>query len=49
MRSEIERQGIGLADAVDRHKELLEAVDSGDIGRLRLAIKEHYMTGFPEH
>jgi DNA-binding GntR family transcriptional regulator len=49
MRSEIERQGIGLADAVDRHSELLEAVDSGDVGRLRQVIRDHYLAGFPEH
>jgi DNA-binding GntR family transcriptional regulator len=49
MRSEIERQGIGLADAVDRHRDLLEAVDSGDIERLRQAIRDHYLAGFPEH
>jgi DNA-binding GntR family transcriptional regulator len=48
MRSEIERQGIGLADAVDRHRDLLGAVDGGDIERLRQAIREHYMAGFPE-
>jgi len=49
MRSEIERQGIGLADAVDRHRDLLDSVDSGDIERIRRAIRDHYLTGFPEH
>ncbi len=48
MRSEIERQDIGLVDAVERHKELLDAVDSGDVQRLRRAIREHYLTGFPQ-
>jgi DNA-binding GntR family transcriptional regulator len=48
MRSEIERQGIGLADAADRHRELFDAVVSGDSGRLREALREHYLTGFPE-
>lgn len=47
MRSEIERQDIGLVDAVERHRELLAAVDSGDVERLRQAIREHYLTGFP--
>jgi DNA-binding GntR family transcriptional regulator len=49
MRSAVERQGIGLMEAVDRHKHLLEAVDSGDIERLRVAIRDHYLEGFPEH
>jgi DNA-binding GntR family transcriptional regulator len=49
MRSEVERQGIGLMDAVERHRQLLEAVDSGDVERLRLAIRRHYLEGFPEH
>jgi DNA-binding GntR family transcriptional regulator len=49
MRSEVERQGIGLMDAVERHRYLLDAVESGDIGRLRLAIRQHYLQGFPEH
>ena len=29
MRAEVERQGIGLIDAVERHRVLLDAVDSG--------------------
>jgi DNA-binding GntR family transcriptional regulator len=49
MRSAVERQGIGLMDAVERHRYLLDAVESGDIGRLRLAIRQHYLQGFPEH
>jgi DNA-binding GntR family transcriptional regulator len=40
-RSAVERQGIGLMDAVDRHGQLLEAVDSGDVERLRQAIRAH--------
>jgi DNA-binding GntR family transcriptional regulator len=48
MRSEIERQGIGLADAVDRHAPLLEAVEKGDVAALRQAIRAHYMAGFPQ-
>jgi DNA-binding GntR family transcriptional regulator len=34
-------------DAVDRHRVLLEAVDSGDVERLRIAIKDHYLESFP--
>jgi DNA-binding GntR family transcriptional regulator len=48
MRSEIERQGIGLGDAVERHRDLVAAVDSGDCDQLRRAIRDHYLTGFPE-
>jgi DNA-binding GntR family transcriptional regulator len=48
MRSEIERQEIGLTDAVDRHRELFDAVSSGDVTRLRAALREHYLAGFPE-
>jgi DNA-binding GntR family transcriptional regulator len=47
MRSEIERQGIGLSDAVQRHRELLDAVATGDNERLHDALKEHYLAGFP--
>ncbi len=49
MRSEVERQGIGLMDAVDRHRQLLEAVDSGDVERLTHAIRTHYLQGLPQH
>jgi DNA-binding GntR family transcriptional regulator len=49
MRSSLERQGITLADAVERHQVLLDAVVDGNIDRLRAAIREHYLTGFPEH
>ena len=47
MRSEIERQGIGLDDAVERHRGLLEAVSDGDIPRLRKELRDHYLAGFP--
>jgi DNA-binding GntR family transcriptional regulator len=47
MRSEIERQGIGLSDAVQRHRELLDAVATGDNERLHDALREHYLAGFP--
>ena len=48
MRSEIERQGIGLDEAVERHRSLCAAVEDGDIGRLRAVLREHYLAGFPE-
>jgi DNA-binding GntR family transcriptional regulator len=47
MRSEIERQGIGLDDAVERHRGLLEAVSDGDLPRLRKELRNHYLAGFP--
>jgi DNA-binding GntR family transcriptional regulator len=47
MRSEIERQGIGLEDAAERHRGLLDAVIAGDLPRLRTELRSHYMTGFP--
>jgi DNA-binding GntR family transcriptional regulator len=49
MRSEIERQGIGLTDAVERHRGILEAVSEGDVTRLRKELRGHYMTGFPDY
>ena len=49
MRSEIERQGIDLAEAVERHRSLLDAVEKGDISQLREAVRDHYLTGFPEN
>jgi DNA-binding GntR family transcriptional regulator len=48
MRAEIERQGIGLADAADRHLTLLAAVREGDIMRLRREVRDHYLVGFPD-
>ncbi len=47
MRSEIERQGIGLAEAAGRHRLLVEAVGSGDVIKVRDALREHYMMAFP--
>jgi DNA-binding GntR family transcriptional regulator len=47
MRAEIDRQGIGLMDAVDRHRGILEAVTEGDLDRLRRELRVHYMMGFP--
>ncbi len=48
MRSSLERQGLSLEDAVDRHRDLLTAVTSGDLDQLRIAIRDHYLDGFPE-
>jgi DNA-binding GntR family transcriptional regulator len=47
MREEIDRQGIGLMEAVDRHRGIIEAVTEGDITRLRQELKDHYLMGFP--
>jgi DNA-binding GntR family transcriptional regulator len=49
MRAEIDRQGIGLMEAVDRHRGILDAVTEGDISRLRRELKDHYLKGFPPH
>jgi DNA-binding GntR family transcriptional regulator len=48
MRAEIERQGLELSDAADRHLRILEAVREGDVERVRQAVRDHYMIGFPE-
>jgi DNA-binding GntR family transcriptional regulator len=48
MREEIERQGISLLDAVERHRGLFEAVSDGDLSRLRRELRVHYLTGFPD-
>lgn len=48
MRAEIERQGIGLTDAVQRHRGILDAVSDNDLARLRKELRDHYMTGFPD-
>jgi DNA-binding GntR family transcriptional regulator len=47
MRAEIDRQGIGLLDAVERHRGILEAVSEGDLSLLRRELREHYLAGFP--
>jgi DNA-binding GntR family transcriptional regulator len=47
MRAEIDRQGIGLLEAVDRHRGIFDAVSDGDITRLRRELRVHYLTGFP--
>jgi DNA-binding GntR family transcriptional regulator len=47
MREEIERQGIDLSEAVRRHRPIVEAVEEGDLPRLRAELRGHYLTGFP--
>src|SRR5215475_6235018 len=47
MRSEIERQGIDLAEAVQRHRVLADAVEAGDAVKFRQALRDHYVEGFP--
>jgi DNA-binding GntR family transcriptional regulator len=49
MRSEIERQGIDFAEAVERHRTFLAAVENDDTPELRAAVRDHYLAGFPEH
>jgi DNA-binding GntR family transcriptional regulator len=48
MRAGIDRQGIGLADVIERHRGIFEAVSEGDLDRLRRELRVHYMTGFPD-
>jgi len=49
MHEEIERQGIDLSEAIDRHRPIVEAVEQGDLDRLRAEIRRHYLTAFPQH
>jgi len=52
MRAEIERQDIGLLDAVERHRGIFEAVNDADLPRLRAELADHYMghsTEGPDH
>ena len=39
MRAEIERQGIDLSEAVHRHRPIVEAVEEGDLDRLRTELR----------
>ena len=48
-RAEIERQGIDLSEAVHRHRPIVEAVEEGDLDRLRAELRSHYLTGFPQY
>jgi DNA-binding GntR family transcriptional regulator len=47
IREEIERQGIDMAEAVNRHRPIVDAVEEGDLERLRAEIRSHYLIGFP--
>ena len=47
IRVEIDRQGIDLFEAVERHRGIIEAVTDGDISRLRQELRAHYLVGFP--
>jgi len=47
MRAELERQGIDMAETVRRHLGIVEAVNDGDLGRLRSELRAHYMSEFP--
>jgi DNA-binding GntR family transcriptional regulator len=47
MRAEIERQGINLHEAAERHRGIFDAVSDGDVTRLRRELRIHYLTGFP--
>jgi DNA-binding GntR family transcriptional regulator len=47
MRAEIERQDIGLLDAVERHRGIWEAVNDADLDRLRAELADHYLGGYP--
>jgi DNA-binding GntR family transcriptional regulator len=46
MRAELERQGISMADTVQRHLGIVEAVSEGDLGKLRSELRAHYLAGF---
>jgi GntR family transcriptional regulator, rspAB operon transcriptional repressor len=49
MRAAVEHQGIDLSEAVHRHRPIVEAVEEGDLDRLRAELRNHYLTGFPQH
>ena len=53
LRAALERMaaaaGIDLAEAVQRHRAFLDAVEKGGIPELRAAVRDHYLAGFPEH
>jgi DNA-binding GntR family transcriptional regulator len=48
MRAELERQNIQMAQTVDLHQGIAEAVAGGDLPRLRAELRAHYLAGFPE-
>ncbi len=47
MRAEIDRQGISLMEAVERHRTILDAVADGDLDRLRAEVRTHYLGPIP--
>ena len=47
MRADLDRLGIGLLEAVEMHRGILEAVTAGDITRFHLEVRDHYLKGFP--
>jgi DNA-binding GntR family transcriptional regulator len=47
MRAEFDRQGLGLLEAVELHRGILEAVSEGDISRVRRELRDHYLRAFP--
>lgn len=47
LRSEMERQGTTPYGAVPKHRELLDVIMTGDLARLRPALRTHYLDGFP--
>jgi len=49
MRAAVEHQGIDLSEAVHRHRPIVEAVEEGDLDRLRAELRNHYLTGFPHY
>lgn len=48
MRAELERQDIQMADTVQLHRGIADAVAHGDLPRLRAELHAHYLAGFPE-
>jgi len=48
MRAELERQSMQMAQTVDLHLGITEAVADGDLPRLRAELRTHYLAGFPE-
>jgi DNA-binding GntR family transcriptional regulator len=48
MRAELERQNMQMAQTVDLHQGIAEAVAGGDLPRLRAELRAHYLAGFPE-
>jgi DNA-binding GntR family transcriptional regulator len=48
MRAELERQNMQMAQTVDLHQGIAEAVADGDLPRLRAELRAHYLAGFPE-